>query len=42
MLGVSKSSVSRSLRKLEDNGEIYIRSRYTSDGCRLVNEYIVR
>ncbi|QUH31111.1 winged helix-turn-helix transcriptional regulator [Vallitalea guaymasensis] len=42
ILGISKSAVSRNLRRLEENGQIYIRSRYTSDGGRLANEYIVR
>lgn len=42
ILGMHRSTVSRSLRRLERSGDIYIRSRYTNDGGRLANEYIVR
>lgn len=42
ILGMHRSTVSRSLKRLERSGEIYIRSRYTSDGGRLANDYIVR
>lgn len=42
ILGMHRSTVSRSLKRLERSGEIYIRSRYTGDGGRLSNEYIVR
>ena len=42
ILGINKSTVSKNLRRLEKSGDIYIRSRYTRDGGRLANEYIVR
>lgn len=42
ILGIHKSTVSKSLRRLERSGDIYIRSRYTKDGGRLANEYVMR
>ncbi len=42
ILGIHKSTVSKNLRRLEQSGDIYIRGRFTKDGGRLANEYIVR
>jgi DNA-binding MarR family transcriptional regulator len=42
ILGLHKFTVSKNLRKLEKIGYIYIRSRYTQDGGRLANEYVLR
>jgi predicted transcriptional regulator len=42
ILGLHKSTISKNLRRLEKNGYIYIRSKYTQDGGRLANEYVLR
>jgi DNA-binding MarR family transcriptional regulator len=42
ILGLHKTTVGKNLWRLEKSGYIYIRSRYTEDGGRLANEYIVR
>ncbi|WP_273327800.1 helix-turn-helix domain-containing protein [Vallitalea guaymasensis] len=42
ILGLHKTTVRKNLWRLEKSGYIYIRSRYTDDGGRLANEYIVR
>lgn len=42
ILGLHKTTVRKNLWRLEKSGYIYIRSRYTEDGGRLANEYIVR
>jgi DNA-binding MarR family transcriptional regulator len=41
-LHISKSAVSRNLRKLRDGGYIEIRETYHSDGGRAANKYIVK
>jgi predicted transcriptional regulator len=41
-LHISKSAVSRNLRKLRDGGYIGIRETYHSDGGRAANNYIVK
>lgn len=42
ILGIHKTTVRKNLWRLEKSGCIYIRSKYTEDGGRLANEYIVR
>lgn len=42
ILGVHKTTVGKNLWRLEKGGYIYIRSRFTEEGGRLANEYIVR
>ena len=42
ILGLHKTTVRKNLWRLEKRDYIYIRSRYTEDGGRLANEYIVR
>jgi predicted transcriptional regulator len=42
ILGLHKTTIQKNLWRLERSGYIYIRSRYTEDGGRLANEYIVR
>lgn len=42
ILGIHKTTVRKNLWRLEKSGYIYIRSRYTADGGKLANEYIVR
>ena len=41
-LNISKSTVSRNLRRLRDGSYIYIDPRYRSDGGRAANKYIIR
>ena len=41
-LGISQSTVSNNLRRLRDNGHIYIDPRYNKDGGRSVNKYTLR
>ena len=41
-LRISKSTVSRNLRRLRDGGYIYIDPRYHAEGGRVANKYIVR
>jgi DNA-binding MarR family transcriptional regulator len=41
-LGLSKSAVSRNLRRLEQSGAIRIAAQYHSDGGRAANKYILR
>ena len=41
-LGLSKSTVSRTLRKLEKSGYIGIQSQYHSDGGRAANKYYIK
>jgi len=41
-LRISKSTVSRNLRRLRDGGYINIQSRYNTDGGRSVNKYVIR
>lgn len=42
ILGLHKTTICKNLWRLEKSGYIYIRNRYTEDGGRLANEYIVR
>ena len=42
VLGLHKTTVCKNLWQLEKSGYIYIRSRYTEDGGRLSNAYVVR
>ncbi len=40
--GLAKSTVSRALRRLRDDGYIYVVSQHHSDGGRAANKYILR
>ncbi|WDV44080.1 helix-turn-helix domain-containing protein [Clostridiaceae bacterium M8S5] len=42
ILGIHKTTVRRNLRRLERSKYILIHSRYTEDGGRLSNKYILR
>ena len=42
ILGIHKTTVRRNLRRLERNKYIFIDNRYTEDGGRLSNKYILR
>ncbi len=42
ILGIHRTTVSKHLRRLEANGDIYIHSRYDQDGGRRANAYLVR
>ena len=41
-LGISKGTVNRNLRKLQNSGYIDVLPQYHSDGGRSANKYIVR
>ena len=41
-LGISRSAVSRNLRRLEKSGAIIVVAQYHSDGGRAANKYILR
>ncbi len=40
--GLAKSTVGRALRRLRDDGYIYVVSQHHSDGGRAANKYILR
>lgn len=40
-IGLTKGAVGRNMRKLRDNGVIKIESRYSEDGARLSNKFIL-
>lgn len=42
VLGISKGTVSRNLRKLRDGGYINVVPQYHSDGGRAANKYILK
>jgi len=42
VLGISKGTVSRNLRKLRDNGYINVIPQYHNDGGRAANKYILK
>lgn len=42
VLGISKGTVSRNLRKLRDGGYINVIPQYHSDGGRAANKYILK
>jgi len=42
VLGISKVTVSRNLRKLRDGGYINVIPQYHSDGGRAANKYILK
>ena len=41
-LHISKGTVSRNLRRLQDGGYIGIQAQYRSDGGRVANKYIMK
>lgn len=42
ILGIHKATVSKNLRRLEENGNIFIYNRFDKDGGRIANLYVVR